>query len=56
MNFDLYICKECGRRLPNYHFFTKNGCKWCDIKHHKKPANKNNKGEKEVMKNGKDNL
>lgn len=34
MNLDLYICRECGRKLPNYKWFTKNGCIWCDSEYH----------------------
>ncbi len=30
------ICQKCKRKLPNESFFTKNGCKWCNVEYHKK--------------------
>ena len=30
------ICPYCNRRVPNKDFFTKYGCRWCDMDYYKK--------------------
>jgi len=42
LNVDLLVCRKCGRLLPNYQFFTKNGCIWCDMEYHKRKIKNDN--------------
>ena len=31
------ICPNCGRKVPNVNFFTKNvKCRWCDAEYYEK--------------------
>jgi len=30
------ICPYCERRVPTIHYYTDNGCIWCDGNYHRK--------------------